>query len=255
MLSPVDAETALAMPMTRRQSIGLWVSIALIAVDWAYSGATYLAGASEPQKAPSSVEELATGVTIAGVLVIVIVAALLQWSGDGARGIGLRRQGLAGQLLRGALLGIVLFVLATFVFTPLVRQLLPPEPESGATSIPHLFRNLDELPLWIFTGVFGGGVIEELSRVFVLTRFERIGGRAGVLVAVVIDTALFAAGHRYQGMTGVATSAVLGLACALIYLRRRSLLEVITAHAIFDVIGISVTYALVAANEAAVGPY
>ena len=252
MLDAVDPELATA-PMTLRQSIGLRVSVALIAVYWAFTAAAYYAGASKPQEAPSTVTKLAAGVTVNGLLVIAIIAALLWWSGDGARGIGLRRQGAGGQIGRGVLFGVALFVLATFVVSPVVSSMLRPEggEGDGPTAIPHLFRDVRELPLWIWTGVFGGGVIEELSRIFVLTRFERIAGRTGVVIALIVDTTLFGAGHRYQGLTAVVTTGMVGLACALIYLRRRSLLEVITAHAIFDVIGISLAYALVGAPEQA----
>src|SRR5262249_20841058 len=89
-------------PLTRRQSLGLRVSVVLIVAYWAAGVASYF-GTKGPQKAPDSVTELALGVTLSGLATIAVVALLLWWTGEGPAGIGLRRQGAAGQLGRGVL--------------------------------------------------------------------------------------------------------------------------------------------------------
>ena len=38
-------------------------------------------------------------------------------------------------------------------------------------------------PVWVFLAIFKGGFVEELWRVFGLTRFERLWGKSGLVIA------------------------------------------------------------------------
>ncbi len=223
--------------MPRRTA--LHVSIAVIAGLWAWQVVRHVA-LPDADAAPESVAEIARFVAVNTAIRLAVIAALLRWSGEGPAGIGLRRQGLGGQILRGAGLGALVFVVAHVVVSPAVRAVLPEADDGGM--IGHLFTDLRELPLWLFCGVVGGGVSEELSRAFVLTRFERLAGRRGLVVALAIDTVMFGMGHLYQGVPGALTAGFSGLANAFIFLRRRSVLEAISAHALFDAVGISLAY-------------
>ena len=107
-----------------------------------------------------------------------------------------------------------------------------------------MFQDYGEAPWWILTAIVGGGFAEGLLRAFVLTRFDRLLGRAGLVAAVVVDSAVFGLGHLYQGPGGAVSAGITGLLFALIFLRRRRATDSMAAHALFDLLGIAVAYAL-----------
>jgi membrane protease YdiL (CAAX protease family) len=54
----------------------------------------------------------------------------------------------------------------------------------------------------------------------------------------VLSAAIFALGHGYEGSAGVVTVGVMGLAFALVYLWRQSLVAPMVMHFLQDFIGI-----------------
>jgi membrane protease YdiL (CAAX protease family) len=52
--------------------------------------------------------------------------------------------------------------------------------------------------VWLPIGVIGGGIVEELERAFVLTRFELWMGKNGLYVALVLSSIVFGVAHLYQ---------------------------------------------------------
>jgi membrane protease YdiL (CAAX protease family) len=74
------------------------------------------------------------------------------------------------------------------------------------------------------------GYREELFYRAYIIRSLRSRG-AGALASALLSTALFAAGHAYQGAAGMASSALLGLALALAYLKGARLHALAWAHA------------------------
>src|SRR5205085_1551 len=94
------------------------------------------------------------------------------------------------------------------------------------------FKEPRNLLAWLPIGIFGGGVVEELQRIFIFTRFEKRLGRPGLIFGIVLSSTMFGLGHRYQGLAIAISTAVSGLVFAFVYLRRRSALEPITAHAL-----------------------
>ena len=98
------------------------------------------------------------------------------------------------------------------------------------------FKEPGNLLAWLPIGIFGGGIVEELQRIFVLTRFEKWLGHPGLILGIVLSSAMFGFGHLYQGLGSAISTAVSGLVFSLAYLRRRSALEPITAHAFSDVL-------------------
>jgi membrane protease YdiL (CAAX protease family) len=115
---------------------------------------------------------------------------------------------------------------------------LIPRPPTDDPSIMSFFTQPRNLLLWIPIGILGGGVVEELQRIFVLTRFEKWLGRRGLILGVALSSAMFGVAHLYQGLGSAISAAVSGLVFALVYLRRRSALEPIVAHALSDVLAI-----------------
>lgn len=228
----------------RRQRLALAVSLAVIVAAWAFELWRHATDPSMSQP-PGSVGALVRSVAWRGAVRLALIAVLLRWGGEGAAAIGLRRAGLGGQLARGAGLGLVVFALGNFLVGPALRAAFGVASD-GAPPIAKLFTDRADIPLWLFASVFGGGLVEELSRAFVLTRFERAGGRAGLVLGLAADTFMFGVGHLYQGLGGALTAGFSGLANAGIFLRRRSAVEAITAHAVFDVLGVILGYALYA---------
>lgn len=64
------------------------------------------------------------------------------------------------------------------------------------------------------------------------------------MVALVIDSVVFGLRHSYQGVNGATQAGLTGLAFALIFLRRRRVVDAMVAHASFDLMGIAAAYAL-----------
>ena len=113
---------------------------------------------------------------------------------------------------------------------------LLPRPAASGPTILSFFKEPTNLLAWIPIGIFGGGVVEELQRIFIFTRFEKWLGRPGLILGIVLSSVMFGLGHRYQGLGIAISTAVSGGLLALLYLRRRSALEPITAHAFSDVL-------------------
>ena len=89
-----------------------------------------------------------------------------------------------------------------------------------------------QLPLALVFGLTAGYREELYFRAYLLGRFEQAGipRTAGVAAS----TALFALGHLYEGVLGVALALVMGLYFSLVYLRSRSLHVPAVAHGLFN---------------------
>lgn len=170
-----------------------------------------------------------------------VVGLLLRASRESFADLGVSARHLGRSLLEGLAWAALLFVLINIVLNPLVGNLV-----GGAVDARTrlMFQDYGELPWWVLTAIIGGGFAEELLRVFVLTRFDRLLGRAGLVAAVVLDSAVFGLGHLYQGPSGAVSAGITGVLFALIYLRRRRATDAMAAHALFDLMGVAVAYAL-----------
>jgi membrane protease YdiL (CAAX protease family) len=217
-------------------------SVCLVGVSWGYSVYAHLLRPGG-NAAPASVRAVAAFVAIKAVLVLGIVLFFLRADGESLADLGVTGVALRGSAGRGVAVAIGLFLVVNVLLGSLLKSLgLPPSEERlGA-----LFRDPRQALLWIFAGVVGGGFTEELVRAFVLTRFEKALGRAGLVFAVAADTAVFSLGHLYQGVTGAVQAAASGLIFALVFLRRRKAADAMAVHAVFDLLGIAAAYALYA---------
>lgn len=170
-----------------------------------------------------------------GVFFVLAVTLLLHLSGETYGDIGFSRHDTLRQLGLGCLSGVLIFILNTFIVNTVVDALLPRALAEGV-DMSKLFGDISSLPVLILLALFKGGFQEELWRIFILTRFERLFGRSGLLVALILSSVVFGTGHLYQGVGGMIEATVRGLLRALVYLRRRSALEVVSSHAVYDVI-------------------
>lgn len=82
-----------------------------------------------------------------------------------------------------------------------------------------------------------------------LTRFEKWKGKKVIILVLLIDAISFGIGHAYQGMAGAVSAGLTGIIFGIIYLRKRSFIEAFTAHAFYDVIGISLGHMMMRADQ------
>jgi CAAX protease family protein len=79
---------------------------------------------------------------------------------------------------------------------------------------------------------------ETIFRGYLILRLKTVTGSQ--LAAVVLSAAIFSFGHGYEGSAGVLTVGVLGLAFALVYVWRQSLVAPIVMHFLQDLVVILV---------------
>jgi len=220
----------------------LWFSIAIILGYWIYSIWKNLLrpGAGEM---PDSVRTIAFVVSIKAPIAVAAIYFLLRANGERLAELGLSPRLLPSSLLRGFLYALGLFAVGNVLLASLLSALAP---GGRSDMLRGLFTDPREAPLWIFAAIVGGGFSEELIRAFVLTRFERLLGRPGLVFAVLADSVMFGIGHSYQGPGAIANAGLTGLLLALIFLRRRRVYDAMVTHAVFDLLGIARAYALYA---------
>ncbi len=228
-------------PLLKRLSLPL--SVLLIVVFWAASiwAQLFRAGGAT---VPASVWLIVGFVCIKTALAVAVIWTLLRSHEERFEDLGLSGPFLKAAFVWGPLVAAVVFLFVNVVLGSVLRALgTPARPES----LQRLFRNPREAPLWIFLAVVGGGFTEELIRAFILTRFDRVLGRIGLAIAMVVDSAVFGISHLYQGVTGAVQSGITGLLFALIFLKRRRVADSMVVHALFDLFGIALAYFLYAA--------
>ena len=217
-----------------------YLSVGVIVLYWVGFTASRLV---RPHHPPDGVISIAMNVCVRAAIITGLVWLLLRANGESLRSLGFEREGTGRFLLRTGLLAAGLFVVANLVLNNLFSALLG---HGQAPPIAELFRDPHEAPYWIFSAIVGGGFAEELERAFIVTRFEKLFGRAGLILAVGLDSIVFGLGHLYQGNASAVTSGFTGAILALIFLKRRRVIDAMVVHALFDLMGIAAAYALYA---------
>jgi membrane protease YdiL (CAAX protease family) len=215
----------------------LLISVGLIVVRWSVKVVSNVRSLDTAAERLGSMQQLALSALASAAFTVVAVTLLLWLSRETYLGLGFRRDNVLKQLGIGAGLGVLVFVLDTFLLGPLADTLLPKTSAQGI-DMSRLFSKLSYLPIWIAMALLKGGFVEELWRIFALTRFKKSFGTAGLVFALIASSIVFGFGHLYQGTGAVVTNAIEGLLYALIYLRKRSAWEPVFAHAMFDLIGV-----------------
>jgi len=222
--------------------IALGISVALIVAQWGFTIWMHFFG-SEPGPVPTSVWQLTVFVMISTAILVGVTWLLMRASGERLVDLGFRIADFRRAAIRGTLIAAGLFVLINVGLNSILAQVVPRE---ETTVVADLFRNPLEVPLWIICAVIGGGFREELARAFVLTRCERVFGRVGLVIALLVDSFVFGAGHLYQGTAGAISAGTMGFLMGLLFLRRRRVADAMVAHAMFDLFGVAVAYAMYA---------
>jgi len=220
----------------------LYISIAVILLYWVIFAARQLLQADGPTT-PSSVRDISLYVSVKACIVFAVVWFLLRRSDETLADLGFTFDRFRSVMFDGALFAIGVFLSVNVALNTLISTLIGAGTSSATKA---LFGDPQEAPFWIFTAIIGGGFAEEFLRAFVLTRFDQFFGRLGLAVAVAVDSIVFGLGHLYQGPFGGISAAFTGLMFALIFLRRRRVVDAMIAHAGFDLLGIAAAYALYA---------
>jgi membrane protease YdiL (CAAX protease family) len=167
---------------------------------------------------------------ILGVPQVLLILHLLRLQPE----VPLEHFGLYRPRLSDALRAAGASVGALVIAAPLVAAmaLVPALRELGSTGYRWNLHTAWELPLALAFGLTAGYREELYFRAYLLGRFEQTGIPRAAGVAA--STALFALGHLYEGILGVALALVMGLYFSLVYLRSRSLHVPAVAHGLFN---------------------
>jgi membrane protease YdiL (CAAX protease family) len=185
----------------------------------------YLAGgASVPEPSSAMVQSIAFGLPQA-----LLIVHLLWRSPVSSRPGGLarptRRDAVAAGIVLAGALALAGVFIAGQAFVPAVRAL-------GAGGYRWSLRSAEQLPLALAFALVAGYREELDFRAYLLGRLEDAGVPPAAGVAA--STGLFALGHFYEGILGVAFAAVLGLYFAAAFLRTRSLHACAVAHGVLN---------------------
>jgi membrane protease YdiL (CAAX protease family) len=134
------------------------------------------------------------------------------------------------------LLGLAAVFLGTFaVLSPLLILLLL-FPAAGRELADSGYRwklqSPVQLPLALAFSVVGAYREELFFRSYLLTRLGQLGVPA--VWAVAASTALFALGHWYEGLLGLAVAGLLGIYFSVVFLRTRNLHTIALGHALYN---------------------
>lgn len=214
-----------------------YVAVGIILLFWLSAFSNYFANLGHAPKIdlnPPLLLQLALTNTI---VTLAFVALFLLLGKERPRDIGFRREQLLRQLLIGSSFGLALALVDHLAIGNLMKALLPETFNEGMRMLAEFMGKIN-IVVWFLAAVFMGGVIEELQRLFIITRFERCFGTVGIVIALVMESLLQGAGHAYQGPERSFIYIFVGLAFGLVYLRKRSAVEAMACHAVYDVFGL-----------------
>lgn len=226
-LEPVTAEPA------RPSRAVLHLSLAVIVASWVWQVFFHPGGGTLPADFGTFVLKIARSKAI----VLAIIVVLMRLGGEGADGVSLSRKDAWRRIGIGLAIGLPMFVLFNAVLDSALAAVFPKPAQTGP-SVMAFFKDPRHLFAWLPISVFAGGFVEELQRVFVLSRFEKRFGRPGLVFAIVASSAVFGHGHLYQGVGTAIGTGLAGVTYSLLWLRRRSALEPMAAHACADVLAV-----------------
>jgi len=98
--------------------------------------------------------------------------------------------------------------------------------------------DIPKLVLAVFLVTVVGVAEETIFRGYLIMRFQDLN--VGAPLAIVLSAFIFSIGHGYEGTAGVVTVGFMGLAFALVYLWRRSLVAPMIMHCLVDFVSIVV---------------
>lgn len=224
------------MNITKKTALHL--SIFIIIIYWLYD----LFILNHSRVFPVDFSDFASGIIIRKLIQLTVIILLLRIEKDGWKDMGFHFNNWRKQILTGIFLGFLMFLLLNIGLTSILNGIFPKSASSG--SIMAYFNDTRNLYIWLAIGIFGGGVVEEVVRIFMLTRFQKRFGKPGLYFALVCSSVIFGMGHLYQGTGPAISTGISGLILGVIFIRRNSAIEIITIHAFSDVLAILLAYQL-----------
>lgn len=175
---------------------------------------------------------------------LLIAVTYLKLSHRTWRDFGLNTETLKSDIYLGTLLGIALQLFGTFIQEPFFDHLIGTKQD-----ISQFDAIKQSIPLTIFmiclSWLLAGFGEEMVYRGYLLNRIsETLGGnRASITVALILSSAIFAVGHKYQGPSGVLDAGFMGIYYGLISLLsgKRLMVSVIT-HGMNNTLGFAFLY-------------
>lgn len=220
---------------------GLWLSIGFILLMWLRKVVQNTAYSDFVVWLSESLPRFSIYALVNAAVIVLIIVWLLKLSRETFKDIGFDKHNLFKQLRTGFLFGLLIFILNSFIIGPIIEGLWP---KAGGIDMSLWFKNLYFLPVLFLLALFKAGFAEELERIFVLTRFEKLFGKQGLIFALTIGSIVFGFGHLYQGFGGMIQAVIRGLLYASVYLRKRRAFESVSAHATYDIISMTLGFVL-----------
>jgi membrane protease YdiL (CAAX protease family) len=168
-------------------------------------------------------------------LLLGMILAFLHAHGESPRDVFLGSRPVWGEVVVGLPLAIAAIAIGVGALAA-IQRFAPSLHNVARNPLEDLIRTPHKAWLVMIVVVVAGGIREEMQRAFLLRRFERWLGGAGLGVAV--TSVLFGAGHRLQGADAALTTAVLGAFWAVVYVRRRSSVAPVVSHSGFNLLRI-----------------
>lgn len=226
--------------MDRTEKLWFKLSIAFILLSWVYKIYWTLLAAGDFSEFESNPTSFFGNVALSGFISLGLVVIFTYMSGDSLKSLGFKRYRFNYFLGLGILFGIGLYLFNSFVVSPIFRSFLP----DNSIDMRVLFADSSYLPLWILIAIFKGGFQEEIWRIFILTRFEKLFGNVGLWLALVLSSSVFGLTHLYQGWDSVLAIGFLGFLMGLLYLKYRMAWVPVIAHAVFDLIAVGLAFSI-----------
>ena len=222
--------------MPKKTALNL--SIVIILFYWAYQ----LFVAKHDAALPDNFTDLALKIAFVKSIHLTAILLLLRIQGEKWIEMGFVSKNWKKQLLFGLLVGLIMFLVINVALSSFLGGMFPKK--EGSSNILVYFQDHKNLFIWLVIGIFGVGFVEELMRIFMLTRFEKRFGQYGLYFALAFSSLVFGLGHLYQSTGTAISTGISGLVFGVLYIKRRSAIEVITIHAFSDVLAILGAYQL-----------
>ena len=165
------------------------------------------------------------------VLLVGLIAMFVSVHGERLRDLLLGDRSVAAEARAGVSLALVALVLGVAVIYS-IQELAPWLHNVDENPMKALLRTPRDIILFGVVAVLVAAVREEIQRAFLLNRFDRWLGGAGV--GIFVTSLSFGAGHLMQGVDAAITTGILGAFWAIVYLKRRSVVAPIVSHSGFN---------------------
>ena len=177
---------------------------------------------------------VATSVILRDIALVCLLFYFLWRNGESRQTIGWNFR----RFRREALLGLVLFPIVFFGAAFLDLGLLKAGFSAPRVPLPSVlpFQGTAQTILAVCLVIVVAICEETIFRGYLILRFKAT--TASLAAAVILSSIVFSIGHGYEGSAGVVTVGTMGLAFALVYVWRRSLVAPAVMHFLQDLLAI-----------------